>query len=131
MISVIPATVVKEGETVTMQCTSSGNPVPSISWKKKASSGEAEKIFKEATLTIQNINIQDMGLYECEAYNQFGKEDKAVKLLVQGMQNNREHIFWFIYFRSRFHCVMCGLIVAVLSFELKHDLKVNESFRNH
>ncbi|NXH19683.1 VCAM1 protein, partial [Bucco capensis] len=83
MVSVIPATAVKEGETVTMKCTSSGNPVPLISWKRKKATGESEKIFEGATLTIQNIKSQDLGLYECEAYNQFGKEEKAVKLLVQ------------------------------------------------
>ncbi|KFV18051.1 Vascular cell adhesion protein 1, partial [Tauraco erythrolophus] len=83
MISVTPATAVKEGETVTMNCTSSGNPAPVISWKKKAATGESEKIFKDATLTIKNIKSHDLGLYECEAYNQFGKEEKAVKLLVQ------------------------------------------------
>ncbi|XP_075281142.1 vascular cell adhesion protein 1 isoform X3 [Opisthocomus hoazin] len=87
MISVIPATAVKEGETVTMKCTSSGNPAPVISWKKKTVTGEPEKIFKDATLTIQNIKSQDLGLYECEAYNQFGKEEKAVKLLVEGEHN--------------------------------------------
>ncbi|XP_010084286.1 PREDICTED: vascular cell adhesion protein 1-like [Pterocles gutturalis] len=83
MISVIPATAVKEGETVTMKCTSSGSPAPVISWKKKTATGESEKIFQDATLTIQNIKSQDLGLYECEAYNQFGKEEKAVELLVQ------------------------------------------------
>ncbi|NXK09813.1 VCAM1 protein, partial [Herpetotheres cachinnans] len=83
MISVIPATAVKEGETVTMKCTSSGNPAPVISWKKKKATGESEKIIKDETLTIQNIKSQDLGLYECEAYNRFGKEKKAVKLLVQ------------------------------------------------
>ncbi|NXY69279.1 VCAM1 protein, partial [Glareola pratincola] len=83
MISVIPATAVKEGETVTMKCTSSGNPAPVISWKKKKATGEYEKIFKDATLTIQSVKRQDLGLYECEAYNQFGKEEKVVNLLVQ------------------------------------------------
>ncbi|NXV94706.1 VCAM1 protein, partial [Calonectris borealis] len=83
MISVIPAAAVKEGETVTMKCTSSGNPAPVISWKKKKATGECEKIFKDATLTIQNIKSQDVGLYECEAYNQFGKDKKGVKLLLQ------------------------------------------------
>ncbi|NXT24107.1 VCAM1 protein, partial [Syrrhaptes paradoxus] len=83
MISVMPATAVKEGETVTMKCTSSGSPAPVISWKKKTATGESEKIFQDATLTIQNIKSQDLGLYECEAYNQFGKEKKAVELLVQ------------------------------------------------
>ncbi|NWQ73058.1 VCAM1 protein, partial [Columbina picui] len=83
MISVIPANTVKEGETVMMKCTSSGNPAPVISWKKKKASGESEKIFKDVTLIIQNIKSQDLGLYECEAYNQFGKEQKVVELLVQ------------------------------------------------
>ncbi|XP_057258110.1 vascular cell adhesion protein 1 isoform X1 [Pezoporus wallicus] len=83
MISVIPATAVKEGETVIMKCTSSGNPAPVISWKKKKTTGEPEKICTDATLTIKNIKSQDLGLYECEAYNQFGKEEKDVKLLVQ------------------------------------------------
>ncbi|NXV49195.1 VCAM1 protein, partial [Uria aalge] len=83
MISVIPAAAVKEGETVTMKCTSSGNPAPVISWKKKKATGEYEKIFKDATLTIQSVKSQDLGLYECEAYNQFGKEEKVVNLLVQ------------------------------------------------
>ncbi|KFP23129.1 Vascular cell adhesion protein 1, partial [Egretta garzetta] len=83
MISVIPATAVKEGETVTMKCHSSGNPAPVISWKKKKATGESQKIFQGAVLTIQNVTSQDLGLYECEAYNQFGKEEKAVKLLVQ------------------------------------------------
>uniref|UniRef100_A0A8C0IBF1 Ig-like domain-containing protein n=1 Tax=Bubo bubo TaxID=30461 RepID=A0A8C0IBF1_BUBBB len=82
-ISVIPATAVKEGETVMMKCTSSGNPAPVISWKKKKATGESEKISEDATLTIQKIKSQDLELYECEAYNQFGKEEKSVKLLVQ------------------------------------------------
>ncbi|KAM9008276.1 vascular cell adhesion protein 1 isoform 2-T2 [Ara ararauna] len=83
VISVIPATAVKEGETVIMKCTSSGNPAPVISWKKKKTTGEPEKIYTDATLTIKNIKSQDLGLYECEAYNRFGKEEKDVKLLVQ------------------------------------------------
>lgn len=84
MISVTPAAAVKEGETVTLKCTSSGNPAPVISWKKKAANGESEKVFKDATLTIQTIKSQDLGLYECEAYNRFGKEERTVKLVVRG-----------------------------------------------
>ncbi|XP_010005080.1 PREDICTED: LOW QUALITY PROTEIN: vascular cell adhesion protein 1 [Chaetura pelagica] len=92
-ISVIPATAVKEGETVTMKCTSSGNPAPVISWKKKKATGESEKVFKDATLTVQNIKSTDLGLYECEAYNQFGKEEKTVQLLVQVAPINTLSVF--------------------------------------
>ncbi|NXB97445.1 VCAM1 protein, partial [Vidua chalybeata] len=83
MITVFPTAALKEGETVTMKCTSSGNPAPVISWKKKKATGESEKISKNATITIENLKSQDLGLYECEAYNQFGKEEKAVKLYIQ------------------------------------------------
>ncbi|KAM8805334.1 vascular cell adhesion protein 1 [Eudromia elegans] len=88
VISVIPAAAVKEGETVTMKCSSSGNPTPVISWKKMTATGESKKIFQDETLTIENIKSQDLGLYECEAYNQFGREERAVKLLVQAPPKN-------------------------------------------
>lgn len=94
MITVIPTDALKEGETVTMKCTSSGNPAPVISWKKKKATGESEEISKNATLTIQNLKSQDLGLYECEAYNALGKEEKAVKLYIQGLQSKTENKFF-------------------------------------
>ncbi|XP_067997142.1 vascular cell adhesion protein 1 isoform X3 [Melanerpes formicivorus] len=126
MISIIPAAVVKEGETVTMECTSSGNPAPLISWKKKESSGESEKIFKEATLTIQNIKIQDLGLYECEAYNKFGKEEKSVNLLVQGkLEGTDQMIPLIIAFSSA--AATAVPVVAILIY-LSRKAKINGSY---
>nr|XP_009936302.1 PREDICTED: vascular cell adhesion protein 1 [Opisthocomus hoazin] len=126
MISVIPATAVKEGETVTMKCTSSGNPAPVISWKKKTVTGEPEKIFKDATLTIQNIKSQDLGLYECEAYNQFGKEEKAVKLLVEGRLEKPDQMIPLII---AFSCVtaIAVPVVAILIY-MSRKAKINGSY---
>ncbi|XP_010284299.1 PREDICTED: vascular cell adhesion protein 1 [Phaethon lepturus] len=126
MISVIPATAVKEGETVMMKCTSSGNPAPVISWKKKKATGEDEKIFKGATLTIQNIRSQDLGLYECEAYNQFGKEEKAVKLLVQGRLEKPDQMIPLII---AFSCVtaIAVPVVAILIY-VSRKAKINGSY---
>ncbi|KAM6199851.1 vascular cell adhesion protein 1 [Sarcoramphus papa] len=126
MISVIPATAVKEGETVTMKCTSSGNPAPVISWKKKATTGESEKIFKGATLTVQNIKSQDLGLYECEAYNRFGKEEKAVKLLVQGRLEKPNQMIPLII---AFSCVtaIAVPVVAILIY-VSRKAKINGSY---
>ncbi|XP_009466563.1 PREDICTED: vascular cell adhesion protein 1 [Nipponia nippon] len=126
MISVIPATAVKEGETVTMKCTSSGNPAPVISWKKKKANGESEKIFQDATLTIQNIRSQDQGLYECEAYNQFGKEEKAVKLLVQGRLEKTDLMIPLII---AFSCVTAVAVpVAAILIYLSRKAKINGSY---
>uniref|UniRef100_A0A8B9QHP8 Vascular cell adhesion molecule 1 n=1 Tax=Apteryx owenii TaxID=8824 RepID=A0A8B9QHP8_APTOW len=123
---VIPAATVKEGETVTMKCTSSGNPAPVISWKKKTVTGESEKIFKDATLTIKNIKSQDLGLYECEAYNQFGKEEKAVKLFVQGRVEKPDQMMPVII---AFSCVTAIAIpVVVILIYVSRKAKINGSY---
>ncbi|XP_074732723.1 vascular cell adhesion protein 1 isoform X3 [Strix uralensis] len=125
-ISVIPATAVKEGETVMMKCTSSGNPAPVISWKKKKATGESEKISEGATLTIQKIKSQDLELYECEAYNQFGKEEKSVKLLVQGRLEKPDQMIPVII---AFSCVtaIAVPVVAILIYVFR-KAKINGSY---
>ncbi|TFK02552.1 5'-AMP-activated protein kinase subunit gamma-2 [Platysternon megacephalum] len=82
-VSVTPSTTVKEGGAVTMTCTSYGNPAPKISWTKHLISGELQFLSENATLTINNVKAEDLGLYECEGVNQFGREKKTVDLIVQ------------------------------------------------
>ncbi|NWV14902.1 VCAM1 protein, partial [Ptilonorhynchus violaceus] len=126
MITVIPTAAVKEGETVTMKCTSSGNPSPVITWKKKKATGESEKISKNATLTIQNLNSQDLGLYECEAYNQFGKEEKAVKLYVQARLEEPDQMIPLIIAFSSVAAVAVPA-VAILIY-VSRQAKINGSY---
>ncbi|KAM6415425.1 vascular cell adhesion protein 1 [Rhynochetos jubatus] len=126
VISVVPAVSVKEEETVMMTCSSSGNPAPVISWKKKAATGELEKTFEDATLTIQNVRHQDSGLYECEAYNHFGKEAKAVKLLVQGRLEKPDRMLPLIIAFSSVTAVAVPL-AAVLIY-MSRKAKINGSY---
>ncbi|NXQ35991.1 VCAM1 protein, partial [Alaudala cheleensis] len=126
VITVIPAAALKEGETVTMKCTSSGNPAPVISWKKKAASGESEKISRNATLIIQNLKSQDLGLYECEAYNQFGKEEKAVQLYVQGLLEEPDQMIAVIIAFSSVAAVAVPA-VAILIY-VSRQAKINGSY---
>ncbi|NXM44738.1 VCAM1 protein, partial [Gymnorhina tibicen] len=126
MITVIPTAALKEGETVTMKCTSSGNPAPVISWNKKKATGESEKISKNATLTIQNLKSQDLGLYECEAYNEFGKEEKAVKLYVQArLEEPDQMIPLLIAFSSA--AAVAVPAVAILIY-VSRQAKINGSY---
>ncbi|XP_071607036.1 vascular cell adhesion protein 1 [Heliangelus exortis] len=125
-ISAIPATVVKEGETVMMKCTSSGNPVPVISWKKMKATGESVKIFQGATLTIQNIKSADLGLYECEAYNHFGKEEKAVKLVVQGRLEKPDEMIPLIIAFSGVAAIAVPVVVILIYVSRK--AKINGSY---
>ncbi|NXI81780.1 VCAM1 protein, partial [Rhipidura dahli] len=126
MITVIPTAALKEGETVTMKCTSSGNPAPVISWKKKSDTGESEKISKNATLTIQNLKSQDLGLYECEAYNLFGKEEKAVKLYVQARLREPDQMIPLIIAFSSVAAVAVPA-VAILIY-VSRQAKINGSY---
>ncbi|XP_039342326.1 vascular cell adhesion protein 1-like isoform X4 [Mauremys reevesii] len=82
-VSVTPSATVKEGGAVTMTCTSYGNPAPKISWTKHLISGVSQFLSENATLTINNVKAEDLGLYQCEGVNQFGRETKTVDLIVQ------------------------------------------------
>ncbi|XP_064575327.1 vascular cell adhesion protein 1 isoform X1 [Zonotrichia leucophrys gambelii] len=125
VITVFPAAL-KEGETVTMKCTSSGNPAPVISWKKKKATGEFEKISKNATITIQNLKSQDLGLYECEAYNQYGKEEKAVELYVQARLEEPDQMIPFIIAFSSVAAV--AVPAAAILIYVSRQAKINGSY---
>uniref|UniRef100_A0A8C3IRK5 Vascular cell adhesion molecule 1 n=1 Tax=Chrysemys picta bellii TaxID=8478 RepID=A0A8C3IRK5_CHRPI len=105
-VSVTPSTTVKEGGAVTMTCTSYGNPSPKISWTKHSISGESQFLSENATLTINNVKAEDLGLYECEGVNQFGREKKTVDLIVQGVYN-------------MIHCKPCFEILGLILLRLK------------
>ncbi|NWV65078.1 VCAM1 protein, partial [Malurus elegans] len=126
VITVIPTAAVKEGETVTMKCTSSGNPAPVISWKKKLVTGESVKISENATLTIQELKSEDLGLYECEAYNQYGKEEKAVKLYVQGLLEKADQMIPFIIAFSSVAAV--AVPAAAILIYVSRQAKINGSY---
>uniref|UniRef100_A0A8C0GVV2 Ig-like domain-containing protein n=1 Tax=Chelonoidis abingdonii TaxID=106734 RepID=A0A8C0GVV2_CHEAB len=105
-VSVTPSTTVKEGGAVTMTCTSYGNPAPKIFWTKHLISGVSQFLSENATLTINNVKAEDLGLYECEGVNQFGREKKTVDLIVQGAYN-------------MIHCKPCFEILGLILLRLK------------
>ncbi|MGH0158162.1 UNVERIFIED_CONTAM: hypothetical protein FKN15_035156 [Acipenser sinensis] len=72
-------------------CEASGNPIPTITWTKvssgttltmKAKRGNRFEVFKNGTLSIQNVNVQDRGQYLCTAENQHGSDKLLVTLSV-------------------------------------------------
>ncbi|XP_048017631.1 B-cell receptor CD22 isoform X2 [Megalobrama amblycephala] len=60
---------VKEGESVTLSCTSRGHPNPTFSWFKE------EKIEKsqKSDLELNDVKPEDRGNYYCEAKNKHGE----------------------------------------------------------
>ncbi|MBN3292730.1 IGS10 protein, partial [Polypterus senegalus] len=74
-----------------LPCEASGNPLPVISWTKvstgttvtmKAKRGNKFELFKNGTLSIQNVHMQDRGQYLCIAENQHGLDKLVVTLSV-------------------------------------------------
>ena len=68
-----------EGDNVTLSCNASGNPEPTISWRRDGSlvsSGDQRISFEAGNrqLTITNVNRADSGEYLCVADNSEGND---------------------------------------------------------
>ncbi|XP_016128356.1 B-cell receptor CD22 isoform X1 [Sinocyclocheilus grahami] len=72
---------IKEGDSVTLSCTSTGRPDVSFSWFKKE---KIEKYQQMSDLTLINVKQEDSGEYYCEAKNKHGaKESNIIKIDVK------------------------------------------------
>ncbi|CAJ0933472.1 unnamed protein product, partial [Mesorhabditis belari] len=73
---------VKEGSDLTIDCAASGNPTPTISWKRD---GVLIKNQNSSKLLISSANATDAGKYTCEARNEAGvaRADFAVDVLIK------------------------------------------------
>ncbi|XP_053247594.1 vascular cell adhesion protein 1 [Podarcis raffonei] len=79
----VPSSTVKEGDNVTLTCSTYGSPTPKVFWKKQLLNGGSLLILEGATLTIKAVQAEAMGLYECEAVNVAGKESRTVEIIVK------------------------------------------------
>ncbi|XP_077995776.1 papilin-like isoform X2 [Glandiceps talaboti] len=68
---------IDEGDTIVMQCTANGMPVPTVSWRRRNTPVNSLNRVnieegRDGTLTISNIVQEDAGTYSCEAFNGLG-----------------------------------------------------------
>nr|XP_034978904.1 vascular cell adhesion protein 1 isoform X2 [Zootoca vivipara] len=82
-IVAVPSSTVKEGDTITLSCSTYGSPTPKVFWKKQLLGGGSRHILEGATLTIKAVQAEAMGLYECEAVNMAGNESRSVEIIVE------------------------------------------------
>ena len=75
---------VNESEVASMQCSASGNPVPTVVWSKVNGSLPAvrSEVFAGGKLEIRSSEGNDSGVYQCEASNILGTSRGQVKLNV-------------------------------------------------
>lgn len=77
-----------EGNDVIFSCNVSGNPVPTISWRKNGLSINKSDNYRislsqdNKQLTIWNLKRTDRGEYQCVANNSLGIETSNVATLI-------------------------------------------------
>ncbi|KAJ8687556.1 hypothetical protein QAD02_023350 [Eretmocerus hayati] len=73
------------GVTAELTCRAEGEPKPTISWKKDGSAVDPArtKISKHGSLYLYNVNLRDIGRYECSATNEHGRASSAALVRVR------------------------------------------------
>ncbi|XP_067899351.1 Schwann cell myelin protein-like isoform X2 [Heterodontus francisci] len=77
---------IKEGDKVSLTCTSNSFPEATYTWyKREEDRSQTESLnFTGATLTFHNISRRDSGFYNCAATNSLGNEtSEALEIRVQ------------------------------------------------
>ncbi|XP_052863917.1 roundabout homolog 2-like [Anopheles cruzii] len=74
------------GSSVVFQCRVGGDPLPDVLWRRSASGGnmplERVRVLEDRSLRIEDVKIEDMGEYSCEADNAVGSITASGALMV-------------------------------------------------
>ena len=86
-VVVSPTTMtVNESNSAQFVCSVSGNPRSQIRWTKVGGSLPSNRtIVTGSQLHIQNVGLDDSGVYKCSARNILGAAENTVTLFVQGL----------------------------------------------
>ena len=75
--------MVEEGENITLQCKTSGVPIPIVTWQKAFSRVPKKKTAVEnGSLTILKVEKADGGTYACSAKNLLGHDSAIAQVTV-------------------------------------------------
>ncbi|XP_056310407.1 basement membrane-specific heparan sulfate proteoglycan core protein-like [Danio aesculapii] len=76
------------GEIVTLDCSVSGKPRPSVSWIRRRAGGETELVStttdSTTSLQVTMATAEDAGMYVCRAQNGEGLAEGEVELMMEG-----------------------------------------------
>lgn len=81
-----PRSSLKEGDSVTIFCKSSEVPVTRVVLRKRVNDEETELKTKEgaeASVTLDSVKLSDMGMFVCEAFNEFGSQRTTLNLNIE------------------------------------------------
>uniref|UniRef100_A0A667H0P0 Vascular cell adhesion protein 1 n=1 Tax=Lynx canadensis TaxID=61383 RepID=A0A667H0P0_LYNCA len=90
-VFVSPSSILEEGSSVNMTCSSNGLPAPKILWSRQLNNGHLQPLSENSTLTLTSTKMEDSGVYVCEGINQAGIDRKEVELIIQGRGNYQDY----------------------------------------
>ncbi|NXC49708.1 VCAM1 protein, partial [Penelope pileata] len=82
-LSVFPSSAVKQGESVTISCTSADVPGIQITLKKKIGDVITALKTENGKYTIEKAQLKDAGIYECTSTNKLGEQSQHIVLDVK------------------------------------------------
>ena len=80
-----PVVTVNAGNEAILDCMVSGVPTPTVTWSHNGdtiSSSDRLSIDSEGVLRIMNIQLNDMGVYKCNASNGYHQMEGSITLNV-------------------------------------------------
>ncbi|KAL9972078.1 hypothetical protein ACROYT_G018318 [Oculina patagonica] len=92
IVNVVPQFTVKppdkiefyHGQTVTLNCSADGHPVPSITWTRcKGNIPEERSQVEDGQLKLNSLTSKDSGTYICSARSEFVHVETEVQLIVK------------------------------------------------
>ena len=78
-----PSAIVEEGQNLTMTCQATGNPTPTINWRKLYGRPPPDRIrVEKGKLTIVNVTQHEGGDYICSAKNLLNEDSALAQVVV-------------------------------------------------
>ncbi|XP_028009773.2 vascular cell adhesion protein 1 isoform X2 [Eptesicus fuscus] len=90
-ILVSPSSVLEEGSSVTMTCSSDGLPAPRFRWSRQLQNGQLQFLSENTTLTLTSTRREDSGIYVCEGSSLAGISRNEVELIIQGREGSKDY----------------------------------------
>ncbi|KAL7045415.1 hypothetical protein ACKWTF_002226 [Chironomus riparius] len=119
------------GNSLTLKCTTSGFPTPSLKWFKNRNLFEINENDtrislkdNKMTLVVTELKLEDTGYYECIAENPFGKDTKAIEISIKLSDFPFDLNLVFVISGAVAFII---LLLCIIILCLKHQCKGNKS----
>jgi hypothetical protein len=91
--------VLQEGQSITVQCMTQGNPKPKLTWSKKGEKADHTTIDEaKSTLNLQNVDESHSDTYSCTAKNGVGNPVTSEFQILVKCNLKKKKIFFFFFF---------------------------------